>query len=203
MRVSIISQNESKANKILKSLQTLNETHEFSALIISDLAKLELPDSQVIILIGEKNNRKAFSCYQAMGLMAKTRKWIFVSDNYTVEDRKEMKASGHISFVYQDSPVSIILGAIEISLDNGVFFDPGFNGKKMQDPSEDLYQKYNISVKEYNVIRELVVGKNAKEIALKLGISTSTVETHRKNIYKKLGIHKILQLAQIINEFDD
>jgi DNA-binding NarL/FixJ family response regulator len=53
-----------------------------------------------------------------------------------------------------------------------------------------------ITEREVDVIRELVSGKRPKEIADSLSISYYTVVTHKKNIYKKLGINHSIELAQ-------
>lgn len=53
-----------------------------------------------------------------------------------------------------------------------------------------------ITEREVEVIRELVSGKRPKEIADVLNISYYTIITHKKNIYKKLGINHSIELAQ-------
>jgi DNA-binding NarL/FixJ family response regulator len=53
-----------------------------------------------------------------------------------------------------------------------------------------------ITEREMDIVRELVAGKKPKEIADQLNISHYTVTTHRKNIYKKLGIHHSYELAR-------
>jgi DNA-binding NarL/FixJ family response regulator len=53
-----------------------------------------------------------------------------------------------------------------------------------------------ITARERDIVRELVAGKRPKEIAEILNISHYTVTTHRKNIYKKLGIRHSYELAR-------
>lgn len=54
----------------------------------------------------------------------------------------------------------------------------------------------SITEREVDVIKELVSGKRPKEIADILNISYYTIVTHKKNIYKKLGINHSIELAQ-------
>ena len=53
-----------------------------------------------------------------------------------------------------------------------------------------------ITSRELEIIQLLVSGKRPKEIADSLNISPFTVNTHRRNIYKKLGISHSYELAK-------
>ncbi|HET7106916.1 MAG TPA: response regulator transcription factor [Candidatus Acidoferrum sp.] len=48
--------------------------------------------------------------------------------------------------------------------------------------------------REVEIIRLLAKGETNKEIAAMLGITVSTVETHRSKIFFKLGVHSLAQL---------
>jgi two-component system, NarL family, response regulator LiaR len=50
--------------------------------------------------------------------------------------------------------------------------------------------------REREVIQLLAEGNSSKEIGVKLGISGVTVETHRRNIMKKLGLHSVAELTK-------
>jgi DNA-binding CsgD family transcriptional regulator len=56
--------------------------------------------------------------------------------------------------------------------------------------------------RECDVLRLLALGNSSAEIAVKLTISVSTVETHRKNIKRKLNATSSFQLAQYARAFD-
>ncbi|MGZ3930068.1 MAG: response regulator transcription factor [Bacteroidia bacterium] len=58
------------------------------------------------------------------------------------------------------------------------------------------YETGAITGREIEIIRQLVSGRRAKEIADILHISHFTVSTHKKNIYRKLGINHSYELAQ-------
>jgi DNA-binding CsgD family transcriptional regulator len=54
---------------------------------------------------------------------------------------------------------------------------------------------YNLSEREVEIVKLIVNGLTSAEIAEKLFISEHTVKTHRKNIFKKVGINSISQLT--------
>jgi DNA-binding NarL/FixJ family response regulator len=53
-----------------------------------------------------------------------------------------------------------------------------------------------LSARERQVLQLLAEGKSSKEIAMPLHISVKTVETHRRNIMKKLGLHSVAELTK-------
>ncbi|MCL4441481.1 MAG: helix-turn-helix transcriptional regulator, partial [Firmicutes bacterium] len=55
---------------------------------------------------------------------------------------------------------------------------------------EALNKLGSLSPRESQVIRLMAEGQTASEIAGTMGISSETVKTHRKKIYKKLGVNK-------------
>lgn len=54
-----------------------------------------------------------------------------------------------------------------------------------------------ITQQEENIISLIAEGLQTKEIASKLFISEHTVQTHRKNIYKKLNVTSVTDLVKI------
>ena len=59
-----------------------------------------------------------------------------------------------------------------------------------------------ISNRERDVVRLLVLNNSSKEIAEKLNISTNTVDTHRRNILKKLNIKSTGELIGMMKTND-
>ena len=53
-----------------------------------------------------------------------------------------------------------------------------------------------LTPREREVIQLLAEGKGAKEIAYDLKVSSKTIETHRRNIMQKLGVHTIAELTK-------
>lgn len=55
---------------------------------------------------------------------------------------------------------------------------------------------------EKNILKHLAQGLTSLQIAEQLHISVNTVETHRKNIRKKLGVKSLVELSDYARAFD-
>ena len=60
----------------------------------------------------------------------------------------------------------------------------------------------NLSTRELEVMTHLVGGKNVSEIAGILSIHISTVSTHKARILQKLKVHNVVELTQVVKQFD-
>lgn len=74
------------------------------------------------------------------------------------------------------------------------------SGKSYFDSIRDFVEKdshpvFNLSERELEIIKLIVNGRTSMEIAAQLFLSEHTVKTHRKNIFRKIGISSISQLA--------
>lgn len=58
----------------------------------------------------------------------------------------------------------------------------------------------SLTARELDVLRHVVAGQTNKETAVVLGISHRTVETHRENILKKLGVRSVAELTRLALE---
>jgi RNA polymerase sigma factor (sigma-70 family) len=58
----------------------------------------------------------------------------------------------------------------------------------------------SLTARERDVLRHVVAGRTNKETAALLGISHRTVETHRENILKKLGVRSVAELTRFALE---
>ena len=68
--------------------------------------------------------------------------------------------------------------------------------------AEELLSAFSLLTKrELEVVKILVNGKSTKENADELNISVYTLETHKKNIFRKLEINSIGELIHIAHEY--
>lgn len=62
-----------------------------------------------------------------------------------------------------------------------------------------LIERYKLTARQGDVIKELAGGKSTKEIAEILFISPDTVKGHRKAIYKSLEIGSLNEFYNLLN----
>ena len=66
---------------------------------------------------------------------------------------------------------------------------------------DSIYDKYNISKREQDIVKLILDGKSNKEIEAALFISYHTVKNHVYNLYKKLEIKNRYELVHFITKF--
>jgi two-component system nitrate/nitrite response regulator NarL len=97
---------------------------------------------------------------------------------------QQMKEAGASGYIMKNSPLKKLIEAIRAVVSNETFFDDAIVVK-------DELTKENIllSAREKEILRLIGEGKTSNEIADVLFISKSTVDTHRKNILKKMNLY--------------
>lgn len=94
---------------------------------------------------------------------------------------------GASGYVLKDVTTSEIIAAIEAVAAGGTYFSSGVSDVLMR--VEATRKSIGpLTTREQAVLLLVADGKSSRDVAKLLEISTRTVETHRKNIKKKLGI---------------
>ncbi|MGN5953402.1 response regulator [Sphingobacterium lactis] len=83
------------------------------------------------------------------------------------------------------------------------FFSPNQtqNNNKSNYEQDSFLNKYKLSSRELEIIRLIKQGLPTKQIADTLNLSIYTVETHRKNINRKLNVQSPTELLAIIESY--
>jgi len=92
---------------------------------------------------------------------------------------------GAMGYVLKDVPTDEIKQAIDTVMRGERYLCTGAKGSL--EPKEDGTREA-LTGREQTILLQLAQGKSNKEVANALDISVRTVETHRKNIKRKLGI---------------
>jgi len=111
------------------------------------------------------------------------------------EDRylQELLRAGASGYVLKQSPPPQLLQAIRVVRAGGIYLDPAVTARVadgLLDGRQDRGRAPTaaISDRESEVLRLVAVGHSNKEIADRLNISVKTVEVHKANAMRKLGL---------------
>lgn len=104
---------------------------------------------------------------------------------------------GAKGYVLKDVPTEEIRTAIDTVMAGGEYLCTGAKGSLAPKTADGREQLTN---REQTILLELAQGKTNKEVAAALGISVRTVETHRNNIKRKLGISSTAGLTRYAME---
>lgn len=108
--------------------------------------------------------------------------------------------AGASGYVLKKAPTAELISAIEAVFRGEAFLCPSVAKKVLEEYVEKArtseYEEGELTKREVELISLIAEGKTNKEIATLLGISVNTVETHRLNLMKKLGVHDRGQLVR-------
>jgi DNA-binding CsgD family transcriptional regulator len=71
----------------------------------------------------------------------------------------------------------------------------GYLDKKTRKEEEQL-AKTRLTPRQREIVQLLAEGKSSKEVAVELGLSVKTAETHRANIMRRLDCHSVSELVR-------
>jgi DNA-binding NarL/FixJ family response regulator len=113
----------------------------------------------------------------------------------------EMLRSGASGYLLKDCAFEELSRAIQTVVEGKTYLSPSISGVVVDDylhrlTKADFSGSDVLTEREREVLQLLAEGKSTKQIALKLHISTKTVETHRRQIMNKLDIHTVAELTK-------
>lgn len=113
---------------------------------------------------------------------------------YTVfEDDEKLFAclcAGANGYLLKKTPPARLFDAIEEVMEGGAPMSPSIAKKVIESFNKNTApKKYNLSLRESEVLQLLVKGHSTKVIAVTLFLSFETVRSHLKNIYNKLHVN--------------
>ena len=144
-------------------------------------------------------------------IASEDRKLMSYTWNYRLKNHK----GNYVNVIQNTTPLELdadnkpIIGLAHYTvLDAELSLEVGASAKKLNNKNEYETVYFNtysqklltdgLSNRERDIIRLLVLNKTSKEIADKLNISPNTVDTHRRNILKKLNISSTGELIGML-----
>jgi DNA-binding NarL/FixJ family response regulator len=116
---------------------------------------------------------------------------------------QQLLRAGASGYVLKQSPPAELLHAIRAVAAGGKYLDPavvdtviGTYSGRMASMHGAVHRGRDLSEREAEVLRLIAWGYSNKEIAARLELSVKTVEAHKANAMKRLGIHNRIDIVR-------
>ncbi|WP_396431384.1 LuxR C-terminal-related transcriptional regulator [Limnohabitans sp.] len=112
----------------------------------------------------------------------------------------EILDAGAKAYVSTTSSIDELMSAVRAAAAGRVYLCQAAASEMMESVrkarSGEVSLKGHLGGREEQVLRLIADGYSSKEIARNLQIAPSTVEVHRRNIMRKIGLHKVADLTR-------
>ena len=156
-------------------LVALLKEHE-SAVVLLDYTLSDFADEDQLLIIAER-----FSLSD----------WVLISDELTPQFIRRVVYSSHqFSVVFKDGPLNEVREALNaVERHTRYLSQRALEAIINQQHQEEEKTDNILTDTETEIVKAIAQGKTTKEIAAERFSSIHTITTHRKNIFRKLGIN--------------
>lgn len=152
--------------------QRLKERED--SVVVLDYTLFDFIDEDQLLIVSER--------------FAETR-WVLISEELTVSFMRRMIYSSHaFSIVFKDSPIKEIRDAL-LHAARGDRFICQRATEQVLAQHQESERPALLTATEVEIVRAIARGKTTKEIAAERISSVHTVNTHKKNIFRKLQVN--------------
>ena len=158
------------------------KAHE-NAIVVLDYTLFDFADEDQLLIVSER-----FSLSQ----------WLLFSEELTPQFLRRVIYSSHqFSIVFKDGPLKDLRDALQTMRHHQRFISQRalevIITQQQDEEKPDL-----LTATEAEIVKAIAQGKTTKEIAEERFSSVHTITTHRKNIFRKLGVntaHEVIKYA--------
>lgn len=163
-------------------LVELLKEHE-NAIVLLDYTLFDFVDVDQLLIVSER-----FALAQ----------WILISEDLTPAFLRRVVYSSHqFSIVFKDEPLSSVREALQAASNHKRFFSQKALETIISQQEEEERPSI-LTETEIEIVKAIAQGKTTKVIAEERFSSIHTINTHRKNIFRKLKIntaHEVVKYA--------
>ncbi|GGH04842.1 DNA-binding response regulator [Parapedobacter pyrenivorans] len=151
-----------------------------------------LANADVLLLDLNMPNIDGLQVLDELKRLHLTLKIIVVTSYLSPQLAEQCKDAGAAGYLIKSEDLHQLVKNIDDVLSGKLVF-PDFSRSEQRTVNDFSYfdeflKKYKLTKREVEIIRMVCNDYNSKEIADRLYLSTFTVQTHRRNIVKKLGL---------------
>lgn len=144
--------------------------------VILDYTSFDINDADELLILQQR--------------FAHTR-WLLFSEDLSADFVRVLIASSmQFSILLKESPMLEIKEALRYCIHGNRFICQRMT-EVLLAPSHDTEEKVNLTKTETEILKDIALGMTTKEIAEKRFSSFHTVNTHRKNIFRKLNVNNV------------
>ncbi|GGH83030.1 DNA-binding CsgD family transcriptional regulator [Filimonas zeae] len=178
------------------------------------LRQLNISLEQLRAMSNMEYHNRYFNPDDAKDYVPKIRRLLESNSDETITFFQQVRTCPKRGWVWHMSSIKILLRDQEeqplLSITTSIPVNPDqhITGKvsRLLDENQFLRNHYHtfsqLGKREKEILKWLALGKNAGEIAALLFIAPTTVETHRRNIKRKLNVATIYELIEFARAFD-
>lgn len=170
----------------IKIIGTVNDGEELVKLVALKQPKVVITDIRMPKMDGIEATRIIKNSFPHTHVLAMT---MFDQPNAI----KQMLDAGATGYILKNSGIKMLSKAIVAVANGETFFDPNVAFNFMNNYIEENVtigktDKVILSNREKEILQLIANGKTSKEISESLFIAKTTVDTHRKNMIRKLNL---------------
>jgi DNA-binding NarL/FixJ family response regulator len=109
---------------------------------------------------------------------------------------REALRAGALGYVVKGAGIEHLVTALRSVAAGRRFLDPAAESGLSAGPEPEDDEWERLTPRERLVLRRVAEGRTNREIATELSLSPKTVDTHRTNLMRKLGVHDAQALAR-------
>jgi DNA-binding NarL/FixJ family response regulator len=148
---------------------------EEKSIVMLDYTLYDIQDEEQLLVIIERFPRT---------------QWIMVSDDLTIQVmRKLVYTVRNVSIVFKDSPFKLFRHAIDYATRGDRYLCQRAAEVLICQQADEEQRPKVLTETEIEILRGVAQGKTTKEIAYERYSSIHTVNTHKKNIFRKLQVN--------------
>lgn len=172
----ILSQNKEVSYKYVEDKNELIEQlkQDPASVVILDYTLSDFNDSNELLIFGQR---------------FKQSHWLLFSEELSTDFvRLILASSQQFSILLKESPLNEIREAITYALAHRRFICQ-HTTELLLTQDTDKHEQVNLTRTETEILKDIALGMTTKEIADQRFSSFHTINTHRKNIFRKLGVN--------------
>lgn len=153
----------------------------------------------VVILDLSPARSSDFEMVRAIVRASQSARVIVLSHTPTIEYVQDLIKAGASGCLSRESAGAELVAAVEKVNRQGVYLSTALADRVVSrhvQPAAAKQLKRALASREREVLRRIAAGQCTREIALAMGVSSKTIETHRRRIMQKLDRHSVAELTK-------